>query len=282
VNKFTNEVIIMKTGKQKSNWLVDAGLLTGFLVAFFLDLTGVAVHQWLGISIGFFCGYHLLVHWTWVKAVTQRYFGRTSGQASLFYLVDASLLLGLVLIIGSGLVISTWLNLTIASYANWKNLHIWVSLITLALLVVKIGLHWRWIVVTARRTILSPFTSPAMNSRPLQAAATPANTGRRDFLKLMGVVGAAAVLAAGNALNDTGSSSENVSFLPQESLTSGTSSDSTSSELFSPSSLNDYSSQLDSSTTCSQRCNKGCSYPGHCHRYTDSNGNNLCDLGECI
>jgi hypothetical protein len=34
--------------------------------------------------------------------------------------------------------------------------------------------------------------------------------------------------------------------------------------------------------TCSVRCRRGCSFPGHCRRYIDSNGNGKCDLGECL
>jgi hypothetical protein len=30
------------------------------------------------------------------------------------------------------------------------------------------------------------------------------------------------------------------------------------------------------------RCDRRCSYPGHCRKYTDSNGNGRCDLGECL
>lgn len=276
----------MKTGKQKSNWLVDAGLFTGFLISFFLELTGVPLHQWLGIFLGGICGYHLLAHWTWVEAVTHRYFGHTSGQARLFYLVDAGLLVGFILIIGSGLVISTWLDLALVSYATWKNLHVWVSLITLALLVIKIGWHWRWIVMAARRTIFSPSMSLLIKNQSSQPAVAPAATGRRDFLKLMGIVGAAAVIAANSALKESGIASENVSILSQESLKNGTFSDSITSELSLELSLQssaEASSVQDGfSTSCIQRCNKGCSYPGHCRRYTDSNGNNLCDLGECI
>ena len=42
----------MKQDKQKRNWIIDAMLFGGFLVALWLDLTGVAVHQWLGIAVG--------------------------------------------------------------------------------------------------------------------------------------------------------------------------------------------------------------------------------------
>ena len=59
----------MKRDKQKHNWLLDATLFGGFLAALWLDLTGVAVHQWLGVAVGLIAGYHLWKHWSWVKAV---------------------------------------------------------------------------------------------------------------------------------------------------------------------------------------------------------------------
>jgi hypothetical protein len=35
--------------KQKTYWWVDMVLFGGFLVAFFLSLTGVDLHQWIGV-----------------------------------------------------------------------------------------------------------------------------------------------------------------------------------------------------------------------------------------
>jgi hypothetical protein len=37
-----------------------------------------------------------------------------------------------------------------------------------------------------------------------------------------------------------------------------------------------------SDAACVLLCSKGCSYPGDCQDYLDMNGNNLCDLGECL
>jgi hypothetical protein len=42
------------------------------------------------------------------------------------------------------------------------------------------------------------------------------------------------------------------------------------------------SSSTSSASACQVRCNRRCSYPGHCRRYTDSNKNGRCDLGECL
>ena len=41
----------MKQKTQTMHWIIDAALLFGFLLAFFLDLTGLAVHQWLGVAL---------------------------------------------------------------------------------------------------------------------------------------------------------------------------------------------------------------------------------------
>ena len=43
------------------------------------------------------------------------------------------------------------------------------------------------------------------------------------------------------------------------------------------------SSQQGSTTSnCVVRCNRRCSYPGHCRKYTDSNNYGKCDLGQCV
>ncbi len=257
----------MKTNKNQNKWLIDAGLFAGFMIMFWLDLTGVALHQWLGVAIGVLVVYHLVTHWKWVKTVTERFFKRTSQQARLFYLLDAGLGSGFALILATGLVISTWFSLSMDNYVAWKNVHILSSIAVLFLLVVKIGAHWRMIMQTARKTTFV-YQEAAPKPRPAQSVQT-LSIGRRDFMKLMGVVGAASLLAAGRALDE---------------IEAASSSEGSSAQL---SSVQDSlsSTTLDSSSTttpCSVRCPRGCGYPGHCQRYTDSNGNQRCDFGECV
>jgi hypothetical protein len=261
----TSEGIIMKNNTHQTNWIIDAGLFSGFIIASLLDLTGLALHQWLGLAVGVLAGYHLLTHWTWIKSVTQRWLGRTSGQARRFYLIDAGLFAGFSLILLTGLVISTWFDLSRESYAAWRSIHVAVTIMTLALIVVKIGLHWRWIVKVGGRLLHSePGTTEAAIFP--QLGTVKVNSERRDFLKLMGVVSLAALVAAYSALeSDQASATQSASSEQESSLSANT--------------LENYE---DSTTTqCSVRCNRGCSYPGHCRRYVDTNGNSLCDYGEC-
>ena len=135
------------------------------------------------------------------------------------------------------------------------------SIGTLAAVVAKLGLHWRWIVATARRYIFP---------QPQQPAPAATGMGRREFLRLMGGVSVFAAIAAGSA----------VDALAQTASTASTATSSTQNKTRNQSAATT-GTQSQSASSCTVRCNKGCSYPGHCRRYTDSNNNGRCDLGEC-
>jgi hypothetical protein len=143
-------------GKQSSKLIVDLLLFSAFLGAFFLDLTGIEQHEWIGVGIGLLAFYHLITHWSWLRVVTKRFFRKTSAQARLYHLLDGAILAGFLLIGFTGLSISTWLNLSLDSYDVWVNVHILASIVTLAFPAMKIGLHWRWIVSTTRKIIPQP------------------------------------------------------------------------------------------------------------------------------
>lgn len=267
------------SNKPITQWIIGAALFGGFVLSFWLDLTGVALHQWLGVAIGALALYHLVAHWRWVKAVSQRFFGRTSRQARTFFVVDAGLAAGFAVIIVTGLAISTWLDLAQASYSAWLTVHIVASLTTLALVVLKIGLHWRWIVTTARKRILSALARPAPVAQAQPVAAT-SQAGRRDFLRLMAGVGAVALLGGVNALGGLREGQAEATMDTPDALQQATA-PSTVSRLTRGSASSASGSSSSTSSTCWVQCNRRCSYPGHCRRYVDSNGNGRCDLGEC-
>jgi hypothetical protein len=265
------------SNKPTTQWIIGAALFGGFLLSLWLDLTGLALHQWLGVAVGALAVYHLAAHWRWVVAVSQRFLGRTSRQARTFYVVDAGLAAGFAAIVVTGLAISTWFDLALASYTTWLTVHIVASLATLALVVLKIGLHWRWIVTTARKRILP---APAQPAKAAPVAVT-AETARRDFLRLMAGVGALALLGGVNALGGLKEGQAEASVDAPDALQQATA-PSTASRRTRGSASSAAGSSGSTSSTCQVQCNKRCSYPGHCRRYTDSNGNGRCDLGECL
>ena len=267
----------MKNNSHQTNGLIDAALFAGFILACFLELTGQEAHQWLGLAIGGLAVYHLWRHQAWALAVTRRWLSGLAGRARLYALLDAALLAGMGAIIASGVVISSWLNLALTNYAVWRDWHVGITVTTLGLLVAKLGLHWRWIAQTLRPAAHAPVvaapsaakaTVPVMAGAPVKAAAL----SRRDFLQVMGVVSAAAVLAGTRALSSqSGTVAVAAASTTAEQKSSTTTTASSSSQPAASS----------SAATCQVRCNRRCSYPGHCRRYTDANGNGRCDLGEC-
>ena len=305
----------MKKNNQKHNWIVDVLLFACFLLMFFLDFTGLSLHQWLGIFAGAVMVYHLLTHWRWVKSVTDRFFERTSLKARLYYLLDAGLLSGFMVILVSGLLISSWLNLPLGNAAAWAELHVQASNITLMAIVLKIGLHWRWIVNVARQKFSFPQPQhPVLQEK--QTAYATAAISRRDFLSLMGMVSLASLVAMSRTLSEAGEQVASVAAAEAEldasqpSLVNATENETVVESLADTQTSSADSSVVTfektdlevspvveqptevaqaqvieesaSSSTCVVQCQKGCSYPGHCRRYRDSNGNNRCDLSECV
>lgn len=263
--------------KQKTNWWIDLVLFAGFITTFTLDLTGVELHQWIGILGGALAAFHLFIHRAWVGAVSKRFFGKTSGQARIYFSLDAFLLLGFTLIIVTGLGISTWLNLPLGNFSTCLSIHITISILTLVILLLKLVLHWRWIAHTARQIWPSPVTAPAVSTVTQAGQVCAASMGRREFLQVMGVTGAASFLAlilATNGLAET--------IAPTEDVAAGDINAVVEAAAVNDLAVTNESASSSTSSSSTVRCQRGCSYPGHCHRYVDNNNNNRCDFGGSV
>jgi hypothetical protein len=282
---------------QTSKYFLDTALAAAFLAAFFSDQTGTGLHQWIGVTAAALAAWHLVSHWDWVCAITRRLLGKLSGQSRWYYLFDVAIFAGFLVTGVTGLGISTWLDLSLRSFTTWVDVHVWASILTLALTAIKLAMHWRWIVTNSRRIFSRPARAPRLAPAPLRPIPAVARVrsgsqmSRRDFIKVLGIVGAASYLAvrsaaaglstaAGGAVTEAGGTvSEGTSNAnignDSISTTSGTPSTSQSSSSSS-------SSSLSSSQFCSVRCNRNCSFPGRCDRYTDTNNNGKCDNGECM
>ncbi len=198
------------------------------------------------------------------------------------------------------MVISSWLNLSLSNYTTWLEIHILGSLATLALVAIKVVLHRRWIGATAHKFFVRsglPTTAAGVGPQP-----SAQMVSRREFLKVAIPAGVVTVAAAGlavkslNLLNLDSTNSDFVYAEPQASATvppaTGAVSQSIATEAAQTTSIPGTANapptpqvvptQASSNLACTVRCNKGCSYPGRCRRYTDSNNNQRCDLGECL
>ncbi len=293
---------------QKTNWWLDAVLYIGFLFTFFLNVTGVELHQWLGIIIGFLALVHLVLHIDWVLTVVEKFFGKLPNSARINLLLDAGIGLGFLAIVFTGVVMSTWLNLTFIDYSAWKTIHTMFSISTLFALLLKLVLHRKWIVRTAGKCFLVEKRKPAVE--PVLARQDLTKVNRREFLKVGAAVGAGAIIGVTqlhkvvedlitmqtgpdtDLVDNNNLTVENIIPTQQEQQmipvvdqqsTATLVPQATAVPIEQPTvapTLVAVNSQA--ATSCQVRCSRGCSFPGRCRKYTDSNGNGKCDYGECL
>lgn len=149
-----------KTNPTKVNLLLDTVIFIAFLLVLDPRLTGIALHEWLGLAGAAAVVVHLLLHWAWIVGVTRRFLGRTSGAARLNYVVDALFFLDLVVINLSGLMVSQallpLLGLTAPGGTFWLVAHSLSADLAVVLVAVHAALHWKWIVNAVRRTVWRP------------------------------------------------------------------------------------------------------------------------------
>lgn len=284
------------TQKQQNNWWLDLLLFAVFLAAFLLDLTGVDIHQWLGVGLFALILLHLARHASWINGVFEHFFGKASNRARGYALIDLLLMLDFLTITFTGLVISTWLNLYFTNYDAWVTVHVISSISGLVLLVLKTGLHWRWIVCQAGKI----FKRESVNQGGMIPEPIIATVNRRQFLVSMGLVSVSSVLAVTNVLPRLKELRSSAAVFDSEPTqpTSTVVAESQATQVVANSEAQVQPSataapQATATVTtqptqvvaaCSYRCRKGkhCAFPGKCHDYIDNNSNALCDLGECM
>ena len=149
-----------KTNPTKVNLFLDAAIFVAFLLALDPRLTGIAIHEWLGLAGAAAVVVHLLLHWEWIVGVTRRFLGRTSGAARLNYVVDVLFFIDLVVISLSGLMVSQallpLLGLAAPGGAFWLVAHALSADLAVVLVAVHAALHWKWILNAVRRYVLRP------------------------------------------------------------------------------------------------------------------------------
>lgn len=298
--------------KNRKLWILDLILYCLFLLSFFVDVTGVAMHQWLGIAVGAFAMIHLLLHWNWVKNLLRNKLSDSSRQMRWNSCVDLATALGLITLMGTGLLMTLRSVSEGGSYAAIRVIHIASSLMTLVSVTVKVSLHWKWILATFKKFL--PKETRA-TQQPLNQSRV---MGRREFLGIFGassliIVFTGAAIAwdikqtsrpsstldsSFGTSTDASLASENDASPIKETISipavvsSANSNGETpveSTELV-PASLPTPSiesgpviaAESSNSTSCFLQYNRGCSYPGRCGRYTDTNQDNRCDRSECL
>ena len=160
-------------------WIVDSSLFAVFLLVMNVPLTGIAIHEWLGIAIGVGLVGHIVQHGNWLATITQRFRSATSHRNRLNYIMTGLLFVAFVSIIVSGLVISEaampWLGIATAQSVFWLWLHLVSVNIVLLLTALHLALNWQWIVANFTRFVLDPIRPRVGPRRPEPVYTTTEN-----------------------------------------------------------------------------------------------------------
>ncbi len=112
---------------------------------------GIAFHEIAGLIICLFYILHKALNWKFIKETTLRMFGKCTARGRINYILDLLILIGFNLIIISGMGIAktmnfSWLGFTRENFIIWRFMHTSISMITLMLVGIHVGLHWNWVV----------------------------------------------------------------------------------------------------------------------------------------
>lgn len=139
---------------------LDAALTLLTLMLLSVPLTGVALHEWLGIALIVALVAHLLLSWSWIVAAVRRFARRLALLVRINALVNLLLFLISTVVLASGLLISVvalpFFGLHPMPTMFLRLLHL-VSADGLLIVVgVHVGLNWKWVVAALRKQFVQP------------------------------------------------------------------------------------------------------------------------------
>ena len=168
----------LKINSTKLDVLVDAIIFLMFLIATDPRVTGIAIHEWLGLAFGAAIIVHLLLHWKWIVAVIKRFLSKQPGQVRLNLLLNILLFIVATLLVFTGLMISRVVLAPLGLPPNrdffWRWLHNFATDASVIIVGLHLALHWKWIVNAFKRYIMRPLSTLGHRAQS-QPATAPAD-----------------------------------------------------------------------------------------------------------
>ncbi len=135
-------------------WLdvcLDVALFVAFTVDSNTSLTGIAVHEWLGIVFGIAFVIHLALHWDWVLRTVKQLLDTRTNRASrdrAKWIVDLLMYITMGATVVSGWYVSRHAAPVIGvrkiNEPFFRNLHGTVANLSVVLVGLHLGLNWKW------------------------------------------------------------------------------------------------------------------------------------------
>ena len=148
--------------KLKKKLILDTILALTMLVVMVPALSGVFLHEWIGVVIAAGLVVHLVLNRKWITGVSKKFFGPMTLELRLSYLMNGMLGLAMGLTLVSGVLISQYLftALNAADLALWTIIHAVASRATLGITIVHVLLHLSWIKNALKQALQRPAWQP--------------------------------------------------------------------------------------------------------------------------
>lgn len=133
----------------RRNLIIDGVALIVYFVVSTPQLTGIALHEWLGLVILVLIITHIVMHYDWIIDVISSKEKRPTLARQGNLLLDGVTFVTVVVVIVSGLGVSATilpaLGYFVEGYFFWGPLHAISAKLLLALLILHLAVHWKWI-----------------------------------------------------------------------------------------------------------------------------------------
>ncbi|MFZ5974008.1 MAG: cytochrome b/b6 domain-containing protein [Bacillota bacterium] len=118
-----------------------------FLLAMNTAVTGVLLHEVLGVTVAVLFSVHLVLNRQWIASITRNFWKSVKPKVKAAYIFNIIIAVTTGMSILSGLFISQFLFpwLAAGDIGLWHDVHVVSSWLALLLLIVHTVLHWRWI-----------------------------------------------------------------------------------------------------------------------------------------
>ena len=168
---------------------LDLLILVAVVAAANPVVTGIRLHEWIGLVLTIPALVHLVVNWDWVVRTAVGLLGKAKATTRLNLRVDTGLFVSLVGVTLSGFLVIPGLaaSLGVQASASWHAAHLLTSDLTVAFSLAHLALHGRWIVdvvgrITRRKTAPAYLGAAEVHGglpRPLEPATVRVATTTR-------------------------------------------------------------------------------------------------------
>lgn len=139
-------------------WL-DSILLFLFLLTLSPRLTGLPLHEIIGIVFIVPVIIHLLVAWRWILNALKQFFKKSKQRLRFNFVLNALLFIAVIIQIVSGIVISQvalpFYGIHTINDASWRFLHNQTSTAMMLIVGFHLALNWNWIISFFRKRVVT-------------------------------------------------------------------------------------------------------------------------------